>query len=170
MLRMAAPHLSTMTRQTTDIDMDIKKTPCELRRNQKQKHDYMEKCLQHKNDRDISTERGESLKANISIQCSLNSEMKVGDNHTEVLKHTDFEDHVTVHPNKTVSLTMSSIRTSSMAHQDHSCVVVEGPSNQLILDTVQTLSPEQVQRDFIILIYRICFSANRCKWSSGVDC
>ncbi len=108
----------------------------------------MEKCLQHKNYRDISTKRGESFKADVSIPCSLNSEMKVGDNHTEVLKHTDFEDHVTLHPNKTVSLPMSSIRTSSMmANQDHSFVVIEGQSSQLISDTVQMLSLEPVQRD-----------------------
>ncbi len=52
-----------------------------------------------------------------------------------------------MHPNTTVSLPVSSIRTSSMAHQDHSLVVVEGPSNQLILDTVQMLSLEPLQRD-----------------------
>ncbi len=105
----------------------------------------MDKCLLHRNDRDISTKRGESFKAHVSIQCYLNTEMKVGD------KHTDFEDQVTVHPNKTVCLPMSAIRTSSMANQDHSVVVVEGPSNQLILDTVQTLSLEPVQRDLSLL-------------------
>ncbi len=42
---------------------------------------------------------------------------------------------------------MSAIRTSSMANEDHSFVVVEGPSNHLILDTVQTLSLELVQRE-----------------------
>ncbi len=107
----------------------------------------MEKCLQYRNERDISTERGESFKADVSIQCSLNTEMKLGDNHTVVLKHTDFEDHVTVHPNKTVCLPMSSTRTSSMANQDHSFVVIDGLSNQLISDTVQTFSLEPVQRN-----------------------
>ncbi len=51
--------------------------------------------------------RGDSLKADISIECFLNPEMKDANKYTEVLKHTDFEDQVTVHPNKTVCLPMS---------------------------------------------------------------
>ncbi len=74
----------------------------------------------------IRTKLGESFKAGVSIKCSMNPEMKVDDKHNEVLKHTDVDDHVTVHPNKIVCLPMSSTRTSSMAN--HSLVVVEGPS------------------------------------------
>ncbi len=121
-----------------------RKTPSELRRSQRRKMQYMQKCLQRENQHAIPA--GEAAKASAPTQCSTGSDSDTADgNITGCPKSSCSEVKVT--PKKrTVAKTIPqvTVKTRSMAKTDHNCDTVENARDNILVSPMKVLSPESV--------------------------